>query len=124
MMREEGFEFGGFMSIMLVGGALMYAVKASLEQPDVVKNITAINPWIGNHASVLSWIAVGIIFSTVVAIPPLLMSKAANGGENVLVKIGMTAWAIIIVFAAFFLLPSLGFLLGVGWFSAKQIIGF
>lgn len=68
-MRDEGFSFIGFMVIFLVAAVLVSAVQAGLAQPEVIGGITAVSPWAGQHAELLSWISEGIIIIAAIAIP-------------------------------------------------------
>lgn len=114
-MRSSVFEFIGFAAIFGAAAGLMLLIQQALSMPEVVQALTQFSPWVGANSRALSWVTVGIVFLTTLAIPPILMLNDANDGGTRLGTLGFAVCAALLV-------PCLGFLVFVGWFSAKHLL--
>lgn len=119
---RQGKEFIGPMSIMLIGAVLITFVKTFLKDPSVIAQFTALSPWVGAHVKALYWTSVGLLTSSVVAIPPILMFSDANDGGERVAKIENIALSIMFAVLLVCAIPSLTFLIGLGWFGAKRYL--
>jgi len=115
-MRDYWFELYGFMAIFIIAGIGVLVLGKAVADPAVIQSLADISPWLAHNARVLSWVTIGVVMVTALALPPVLMSRDSHDGGSRLEKIGFVVWS-----AA--LLPSVGFLLGVGWFGAGRVMG-
>lgn len=114
-MRGSFNELVGYATIMGVIGALILFLGQALNSPEVVHALAALSPWAGANAGVLASVAIGIVLVTGLVLPPILMTKDANDGDSLLGKLGAAMCVALLV-------PSIGYLLAVGWFGAKYLL--
>ena len=70
----------------------------------------------------LSWSAAAIVEIVVIAMPPILMLSNSDAGRNRLEAIGKVGGAAVVGLGVAFVIPAVGFLLGLGWAGAKQFL--
>lgn len=115
-MRDPLFEFFGMVAIFGVAALLFLVIEHVLGAPDVIPALIQLSPWLGANARTLSWVAIAVVALTAVALPAALMFKRNKDGGSRLGDLGFMAWLALLV-------PSLGFLLFVGWYGAQHLVG-
>ena len=110
------YEAYGIFAIFTSAALGMYFIHQSSSSPNLIQALTYISPWLASNAKTLAWVAMGIVFVAAAAIPPVLMCRDSGEGGSRLAKFGFVALGVMI-------LPSVGFLLWLGWFSTAGIAG-
>lgn len=118
-------QFIGFMVILVAAGLLVKAAMLAAGDAEILAGIAAYSPWIAAHAEVLGWVAAGVVFSAGLSVPPILLSRDAQDGQDRMGTIGDFAGAVSLGYVLIFMaIPGVGYLLGMGWFAAKKAAGF
>lgn len=118
-----GLEILGFTVITVVGMALALLVKYFAADPAFVQLLATVHPSLSAHATGIGWTALGVVCIITMLLPPLLMFKTDGSGKSLMDSFGRGASIAIQAIAAGLWLPSFAYLLGLGWFAAKQVIG-
>lgn len=118
-----GLEFIGFLVILLVGGSLAKLVQSFSTDHIFVQWLSAMHPSLATHASSIGWTAFGLVFVITLLIPPILMFKADGSGKSYMVGLGRGVALVVGAIASALYLPSMAYLIGLGWFAAKHVIG-
>jgi hypothetical protein len=122
-MKHEGFEFVGFTVIFAIAALLIYSIQTSVQSPTVIAQIGLISPWAALHIVKLSWFAIGVVMIAALAANPILMMRSTLDGDSALGGLGKFTWSLLLAYGLLALIPSIGFLIGIGWFGAKQLVG-
>jgi hypothetical protein len=116
MERDSYFEFVGFAAVFVIAVTLIFWIQSALDDRQVLDSIRALSPWLAEHARPASWIASAVVFITALAIPPIFISLELSDGNSRLTTIGFVVWLVSLV-------PSIGYLLGVGWLGVQVASG-
>lgn len=125
-MENEANRYIGFMVVLLGGGVVAKLAQQALQQPQVIEQMTQVSPWLGQNAVTISWVSMIVIVLATLAIPPVLIKRDDSMGNDQLAGIGaVTSTIVMAIFWGYIVLaflPSVGFLLGLGWFFAKSAL--
>lgn len=120
-------QFIGFTLVCVIGAVGMALLRNAGISPEFVSALTALNPWAGEHAVGLSWVAIAAVFLATALIPYVLMQRDVMGDGVGLEAVGeftseVSAIAVVCYAVFFVAIPALGYLLGIGWFAAKAAL--
>lgn len=116
--------FIGFMTILVITGVLSKGAMLSASDAAVLAAISTVSPWLASHAEIVGWIAAGIVFIAGMVVPPILINKDIEDGQDRIEEVGNFAGAVSLAYALIFLaIPGVGYLLGMGWFAARKAAG-
>ena len=116
-------QFIGFITIFTLTALAGVLVKTTAADPDFILFVSSYSTWLGSHTITLGWIAVAVILISGITIPPYLMKKEMQDGNDRLSAIGTVTASISWVYVFLVDIPAIGYLLGVGWFAASKTIG-
>lgn len=114
-MREATFETYGTAALMIASIAVVWMIRSVVGTPEFTQSLTQFSPWAGQHANVLAWTSMGVVFFAGMAVPLILTLKDTNDGGGRLHSVGIVA----VLLAA---TPCVGFLLWIGWHAALRVL--
>lgn len=120
---EKGNQFIGFMAILLVGGLAVELVQSASTDPAFIVALAKYSPWAAVHARAIGWIAAGAIGVMGIVIPLAMKHYDVLDGGDRLGRVGVTATALGVGLLILFALPSISYLLAMGWFAAQKSAG-
>lgn len=121
--NEEGNQFVGFTVIFALTAVLLFGIRAAASDPTVVTSVTHINAWAGANIQVLMWVAIIIVMATGITIPLVSMLRGGDGLEKTGAITSTIAIGLMVGYGITVLIPAITFLLGIGWFGAKHMLG-
>lgn len=114
-MRNSIYELYGFAAISCVGVVLALFIQQALGMPEVVHAISEFSPWAGRNAQALSWTAFAIVMVITGVIPPVLMMRDDSTNGSRLGTLGVYVCAALAI-------PSVCYLLTIGWVAGKHLL--
>lgn len=110
-----------FALIMLAGFGGLYMTQTVMSKPDFAHSLGAYSPWLGSHATLVGYVASGLMLSATILLPWILAHRDHDGRleemqETMLYGIAAIAKPILTVLW----IASIGYIFGVGFFAAKH----
>jgi hypothetical protein len=107
----------GIMAFLFIGAMLGNQFLTLLTLPEVQAAAEASVPFLAGHMTTFTLVAGAVFAVTVVAIPPVVLSRERDRSETIssFEKIGVA----VAIMAG---ITSIGYLVGVGWIAATALL--
>ncbi|UVA77128.1 hypothetical protein [Pandoraea commovens] len=109
-----------FALIFLVGSVGAYLTKAVAGSPEFSTFLGTYRPWLASHAADLGYASTAIVLTATMAVPWVLAhgehDEELEAAQNTLADLLKPLLIIALI-------VSVGYLLGIGFFAAKQAFG-